>query len=222
MDTCCGLGTACLLLFHRDFHTPHTLLPCSTLHTVPITQFCPPAPELLPSVTTKSPPSTHTSNSQSISVSTAVSLRFSRNPRPSALFSSCYYHQDPLTSPLHAHSRTRFSEIMPPPYSPTSATASAQATIPSIFPIPPVRSVRRNTFLSGCLPPWPPSNCLNRRKQFRHAHLGPLSLIKVHSSSHTMLTTVCPLATLFNNTFRVRLPYTRSLYCIAHSRRRCP
>jgi hypothetical protein len=93
---------------------------------------------------------------------------------------------------------------------------------PFHFPIPPVRSVRRNTFLSGCLPPWPPSNCLNRRKQFRHAHLGPLSLIKVHSSSHTMLTTVCPLATLFNNTFRVRLPYTRSLYCIAHSRRRCP
>lgn len=93
---------------------------------------------------------------------------------------------------------------------------------PFHFPALPVRSVRRNTFLSGCLPPWPPSNCLNQHTRFVNAALGPLSLIKVHSSSHTMLTTVCPLATSIHNTFRVRLASTRSLYCIALSSRRCP
>lgn len=93
---------------------------------------------------------------------------------------------------------------------------------PFHFPALPVRSVRRNTFLSGCLPPWPPSNCPNQHTRFAPAALGPLSLIKVHSSSHTMLTTVCPLATAIHNTFRVRLASTRSLYCIALSRRRCP
>jgi len=92
----------------------------------------------------------------------------------------------------HTHPSTEQSRPLTQPRR-RNLTGLANKSLPFHFLQSKIRSVRCNTFLSGCRPPWPPSDCPNHATGFTIFRLDSLARLEVHSSSHPMLTTGCPL-----------------------------